>query len=220
MKVETGVGSWDRAIDLEAAPQRAARLCQAAQARLLAALRDLNDTQARQPSRLPGWSVGHVVTHLARNADAHARRLAGALQGHDVAKYPGGPTQREREIAEGAGRSAEDLVIDLADSQTRLEQLFSECSAAEWPGRELSDGAGYPVTGTPAHRLREVEIHHVDLGLGYEPTDWPAEYVAWDLPWFLSTLPERLASRQDRAALLAWLAGRAGLPGEIVLESL
>jgi hypothetical protein len=47
-----------------------------------------------------------VITHLARNADAHGRRLAGALQGEDVAKYPGGAAQREREIAEGAGRPA------------------------------------------------------------------------------------------------------------------
>jgi maleylpyruvate isomerase len=142
------------------------------------------------------------------------------MQGQDVAKYPGGPAQREREIAEGACRSAKDLIADLANSEKRLEELFGECSAAGWPGRELAAGAGYPVTGTPAHRLREVEIHHTDLGLGYEPTDWPAEYVAWDLPWFLNTVPERLPSRQDRAAVLAWLAGRAGLPAGIVLDSL
>ncbi|MHB1536709.1 MAG: maleylpyruvate isomerase N-terminal domain-containing protein, partial [Acidimicrobiales bacterium] len=90
-------GPWEGAIDLEADPERAAGLCRAAQARLLAALRNLDDGQARLPSRLPGWSVGHVITHLARNADAHARRLAGALQGEDVAKYPGGSAQRERE---------------------------------------------------------------------------------------------------------------------------
>ena len=22
------------------------------------------------------------------------------------------------------------------------------------------------------------EVHHVDLGLGYEPSDWPEDYVA------------------------------------------
>ena len=29
----------------------------------------------------------------------------------------------------------------------------------------------------PFLRWREVEVHRVDLGLGYEPADWPAEYV-------------------------------------------
>ena len=30
-------------------------------------------------------------------------------------------------------------------------------------------------------RWREVEVHRVDLGLGYEPEDWPAEYVRLEL---------------------------------------
>lgn len=29
------------------------------------------------PSRLPGWSRGHVATHLARNADAFTRLVNG-----------------------------------------------------------------------------------------------------------------------------------------------
>src|SRR5262245_7826701 len=28
-----------------------------------------------QPGRLPGWSIGHVLTHLARNADSMVRVL-------------------------------------------------------------------------------------------------------------------------------------------------
>jgi len=27
-------------------------------------------------------------------------------------------------------------------------------------------------------RAREVEVHHVDLGMEYEPTDWPVGFVA------------------------------------------
>jgi maleylpyruvate isomerase len=218
--MSTETGEPGGSIDLEGDPERAAALCRSAQARLLATLGDLDDIGARARSRLPGWSVGHLVTHLARNADAHGRRLAGALRREDAAKYPDGPGQREREIAEGAGRPARELVADLARSQESLEELFRRCSAAGWPGRDLVEGAGYPATGTPAHRLREVEVHHVDLGLGYEPTDWPADYVAWDLPWFLATVPDRLGTPGDRAALLAWLAGRSSLPSGLALDPL
>ena len=55
--------------------------CLAAQDGLLAALRDLDDAAARRPSLLPGWSVGHVLTHIARNADSVVWRLEGAAAG-------------------------------------------------------------------------------------------------------------------------------------------
>lgn len=66
----------------------------------------LSDDDMRSASALPGWSLGHVLTHLARNADAHARRLAGALVGQDVPKYGPGQDQRAGEIESGAGRPA------------------------------------------------------------------------------------------------------------------
>ena len=39
--------------------------CRASHRRLDEAIAGLTDEQARQPSRLPGWTVGHVLTHLA-----------------------------------------------------------------------------------------------------------------------------------------------------------
>ncbi|QXG76611.1 maleylpyruvate isomerase family mycothiol-dependent enzyme [Modestobacter sp. L9-4] len=216
--MSTARGPVGGTVDLEADPGRAAELCTRAQARLLAAVEVLADADVRRASRLPGWSIGHVLTHLARNADAHARRLAGALDGQDVAKYPGGAAQRARDIEDGAGRSAAELVQDLAVSQQRLEQLFTACAAAGWPGRRLLGGAHYPATGCPAHRLREVEVHHVDLDIGYGPADWPAEFVAWELPGLLASVPDRLRSREDRAAVLAWLTGRGASPTGLRLD--
>jgi len=214
-----GVGDpQDGVGDLEADPERAAALCITAQTRLLAAVELLDDGDVRRASRLPGWSVGHLLTHLARNADAHARRLTGALRGEDVGKYPGGTAQRELDIEAGAGRSARELIEDLAQSQQRLEQLFTECSAAGWPGGQLMGGSHYPATGCPSHRLRKVVVHHVDLGIGYEPADWPTEYLAWELPGLLASVPDRLRSREDRAAVLAWLAGRGPSPTGVVLR--
>ena len=85
----------------------------ASHARLHLTVRGLDDDQVRRPSRLPGWSIGHVITHLARNADSVVRRLVAAQGGNVVDQYPGGAAGRAAEIDEGAGRSAQDLANDL-----------------------------------------------------------------------------------------------------------
>lgn len=203
--------------DLELLPDLAAALCTAAQSRLLDTVADLSDPVARQPSRLPAWSVGHLVTHLARNADAHRRRLEGALEGRDVPKYAGGAGQRAAEIEAGSGRPAAELIADLRESQVGLEEAFGRCAAAGWPAPDHDHRSPYPASAGPAHRLREVEMHHVDLGLGYLPAHWPPAYVEWELENLLPTVPGRLSSPRDAAALTAWLAGRAPLPPAVPL---
>lgn len=206
-------------LDLEHDPQRAATLCCEAQGRLVH--RVVGTTvDVRSPSLLPGWTVGHVLTHLARNADAHARRLSGAVNGHDVPKYLGGEDQRRREIDEGAGRPLEEIVADLRTSMAGLEDVFGRCSTAGWPNGHLLGGGSYGAAGCPAHRLREVEMHHVDLGLGYTPLDWPQEYVAWDLPVLLASVPDRLGSADDRRQLMAWVSGRGPLEVLPTLDAL
>src|SRR5579875_4123016 len=107
--------------DLDDRPEAATALCVAAHARLLATARRLTDDQARAPSRLPGWTVGHVLTHLARNADGHTLRLEGALRGEEVPRYPGGQAQRNGDIESGAGRPAAEIVEDLRKAQRQLE---------------------------------------------------------------------------------------------------
>ncbi|MGH2701530.1 MAG: maleylpyruvate isomerase N-terminal domain-containing protein, partial [Actinomycetota bacterium] len=185
--------------------------------RLLTTLAGVDDSAARRPSRLPGWSVGHVLTHLARNADGHALRLEGALRGEEVPRYPGGSEQREREIEEGAGRPAKALVTDVADSAARLEETWNRSEQADWPNSQWLAEDRWPTSESPLRRLREVEVHHVDLGLGYEATDWPDEYVDWELPLSLEGLPERLSSSTDSRRLLAWIIGRSQSPEGIEL---
>ena len=63
-------------------------------ARLALTLAGVTDTDARRPSLLPGWSVGHVLTHLARNADSHVRMLEAAAVGEVADQYPGGNERR------------------------------------------------------------------------------------------------------------------------------
>ncbi len=195
-------------IDLERDAAAAIALCQAAHGRLVANADLLTDNQVRAPSRLPGWSVGHVLTHLARNAQGHASRLEAALVGEDLPRYPGGSSQRDADIVAGAGRSAAELASDLARAARRLEEVWASSAAAGWPHAELRGHDSWPTRASPSRRLREVEVHHADLGLGYEPADWPDEYVEWELPMLLATLARRLPVAGDRRDLLVWLMGR------------
>src|SRR5437660_10733430 len=118
--------------DEREAPEASAgiELCRAAHQRVIAAAAELGDEAARRPSLLPGWSVGHVLTHLARNADGHVRRLEGALIGKEVARYPGGKDQRDGEIEAGASRAASELAADVLTSAARLEEVWSRSEAA------------------------------------------------------------------------------------------
>jgi maleylpyruvate isomerase len=204
-----------RPADVPAATARAVDACRDASARLLTTLDRLDDATARRPSRLPGWTVGHVVTHLARNADSHVRMLEGATAGRVADQYEGGLDGRAAEIAAGAGRPASELVADLNRAIDDLDATWGRVPVEVWAtghGR-MGNGELCSCAEMPARRWREVEIHRVDLGLGAEPADWPTAYVELELPKALSQLPDRLTPA-DRARLLAWLVGRAeGPPG-------
>src|ERR1017187_7981403 len=77
----------------------------AATARLLATSAGFTDAQVREPSLLPGWTRGHVLSHVARNADSLGNLLRGAATGAQIPMYAS--TQaRDADIEAGAGRGA------------------------------------------------------------------------------------------------------------------
>ena len=121
---------------------------EAATSRYLEALTVLDDDDMRAPSLLPGWSRGHVVTHLARNADAMVNALTGARLGEVRAMYLS-QEQRNADIDSGASRSAQEL-----------------CSEAEQTASAVLE-----------MRLLEVEVHHADLGVGYTWQDWDRAFA-------------------------------------------
>jgi maleylpyruvate isomerase len=177
--------------------------------RLLAAIDGLPDDVARRPSRLPGWSVGHVLAHLARNADSVTWRLAGAARDEIVDQYPGGPEQREREIEAGAGRPAAELVADVRETALACERAAAELPDDAWDRLARSvDGRLHTMRQVLAGRIREVELHHVDLGLGYEPADWPPDFARAELDRGLAHMAENV----DPAVFLGWLSGRGPAP--------
>jgi maleylpyruvate isomerase len=181
--------------------------CVAAQAALGASLDDLSDAVARGPSRLPGWSVGHVLTHIARNADSVVWRLEGAARGEVRDQYPGGLEQRSDEIEAGAGRPAPELVLDVRRTSAAVTRIMAELPAAAWdaPSR-TSRGVMESSRDAVLSRWREVVVHHGDLDL--DPVPFPPELVD---AWLPRELP-RLAERSDPAELLAWIIGRGDPP--------
>ena len=164
-------------------------------------------SEAAAPSRLPGWTRGHLVTHLARNADSHTRVLEGARVGEVRDQYPTAG-MREADIAAGAARSAAELLDDLTAACARLEAAWTALDDAGWAGECRMNAGPCPAFELPFRRLREVEAHHVDLGLAYAPADWPPAYVEGELARLLPRLPDRA----DRNALAAWLLGRGDAP--------
>lgn len=192
--------------------------CRASHRRLSATLDGLDDATVRRPSRLPDWTVGHVLTHLARNADSHVRILDAATRGEMVEQYAGGYAQRAADIEAGAARPADELVADVQATALALEDRWRSMPPEAWSGAGLAAGRPWPARLLPFHRWREVEVHHVDLGLGYEVADWPPLYVDWELPLAVATIPDRVREPGARASLVAWLFGRSGQPEGVSLD--
>lgn len=189
------------------------------QARFQSAIERLDDEKARAPSLLPDWSVGHVLTHVARNADSHRRRSQAAVRGEIVEQYAGGYEGRAAEIERGADRPAIELVEDVIVSAEALRAAWSMLPTPAWD-REVRDVAGrmHVLRAMPARRWRELEIHLVDLNIGPSSDDWPDEFVTENLPELRQTLDTRLAEGAAIPELgprdeLAWLCGRLHHPG-------
>lgn len=202
-----------------------------------------SDADMRAPSALPSWTRGHVLTHIARNADGITATFAGTLRDEIVPRYPKGSAGRNADIEAGAGRSAVELLADVRDSAERLDRLFGALTDADAWDRP-ADGER-PARAWLRPRWREVEIHRADLLGRYGASDWPAAFVDYLLPRLAdevgsrTTQPLRIEVTADGStttdlggstwtsgagdavevrgpdwALLAWLIGRPALAGD------
>ena len=182
---------------------------------LVAFVEGLTDVDAGELSRLPGWTVGHVMTHIARNADSVLSMLAGNPQ------YPHGVDGRNADIESGAIRSWTELVGDVAARSDLVVDAVTGCD--DWSGTVQMISGERRTSQVPTLRQREVEVHRVDLGLGYEFSDMPTDYVRRDLrlmgmlwkarqPMGMTPIPDA-ALAVDPAVRLAWMMGRADIDG-------
>jgi maleylpyruvate isomerase len=189
--------------------------------RLLDAISDLTEAQVRAPSLLPDWTVAHVLSHLARNADSHVRRAEAANRGEVVDQYLGGAAGRSQQIEDGAVRPAADLLEDVHRSAVAAEDAWRMVADVAWRGRSRdANGLARPLFELPGRRWQEIEVHLVDLSIGVTHRDWPDDFVLEWLPRTRERMAGALLKVPDPGLTepsdeLAWLYGRLsgnGLP--------
>ncbi len=203
--------------------------------RVLVSASALSDEQVSEPSLLPGWCRGHVLTHLARNADGLRNLLSWAKTGEETPQYPS-MEARERDIEAGASRPASEIAVDVATSAQAFIEVAHELPDDAWLAQvRMMRGQQIPAWSVLSQRLFEVEVHHVDLATGYEPANWPDWFVTDELYRIAGLLTgdpaapsavlndaatgrqyfihadglSDLAITGPGAELLAWLLGRA-----------
>jgi maleylpyruvate isomerase len=198
----------------------------------------LDEFAAHQPSRLPGWSRAHVVTHLARNADALVNLMTWARTGVEHPMYAS-RADRDADIDEGSHRLAQVLQEDLRAASDRFMVAATELPAQAWAATVAGRMQGpIPASNIPGMRLHEVWIHLVDLDAGFTFGDVPAHHLEqlvaeavaphvgrpeWPTVHLVAELPDgrerewRLGGHGDRthevtgaaSDVLAWVTGRA-----------
>ncbi|WP_280266349.1 maleylpyruvate isomerase family mycothiol-dependent enzyme [Nocardia wallacei] len=178
----------------------------AATQRLLDAVDKLTDADVPGPSLCEGWTRGHVLAHLSRNADGLVNLLLWARTGIETPQYAS-QFLRDTDIEMGAPRPIAEQLDDLRAASDRWLALARAMPADRWltPVRTRT-GKELPAAQIPWLRLREIEIHHVDLTIGYQPTDWPGEFVA--------RLLSEVVAGLDRAATANVPAGTEAVTSE------
>jgi maleylpyruvate isomerase len=148
-----------------------------ATARLLETANALDDAALAEASLLPGWTRGHVLAHIARNADGCTNLLTWARTGVETPQYASWDS-RVADIEAGAGRPLSDQLADLEETAARLTEAAAATPAAAWSATvRWTDGTTARAARVVWARLREVEVHHVDLGCAYQPVDWPDAFT-------------------------------------------
>jgi maleylpyruvate isomerase len=161
----------------------------------------LEPAQVAEPSRLSGWTRGHVLSHLARNADALVNLLTWARTGTEARMYAS-PTERADGIEAGAYRALPEQLADLSAANQRFTDAAAAVPADRRDFTVLSgQGREIPASEVPWLRVREAWLHLVDLGTAFTIDDIP-EAVAWTLA----------------ADVAAWMSSRTQATAELRAE--
>ncbi|MFF4827651.1 maleylpyruvate isomerase N-terminal domain-containing protein [Streptomyces sp. NPDC001312] len=176
---------------------------------MLDAVAGLGEAGFSAPSVLPEWSRGHLVAHVAANADALCNLVHWAATGEETPMYASAE-ERAAGIAKGPTLSADEFRSWLTGSAHRLAEGLDGLTDEQWQHQVVTaQGRTVPATELPWMRAREVCVHAVDLGTGV--------VTFADLPkGFLTALVAEISAKRGLTELpdgplpevAAWLAGR------------
>ncbi len=179
----------------------------AAHRRFIQTVNHLDDGDLGDPSLLPGWSRSDVIAWTALKSQSHVHLVHGAISGEVRTQFPDG-YDHGATIRSETSRGPGHLRSILRSAFLDLEASWGRLGDHLWDSEGDTTAGRRSMTEILARHLRDVEIHHVDLALDYQPSDWPAEFVELELAKRLRDLDRRA----DPAELLAWLLGRRPAP--------
>jgi maleylpyruvate isomerase len=153
-----------------------------ASVRLLRTVDGFHGDDWSAPSLLPDWSRAHVVAHLALNAEGMARALRGVVadeDNHEPRAMYDSDERRDSDIAALSAADHGECRDRLMSATTHLQEAMQAIPDDRWETRvERTPGGRRMRAGSfPGMRLRELEIHHVDLGAGYSTSDWTVAFA-------------------------------------------
>lgn len=130
------------------------------------------------PSGLPGWSRGHVVAHLALNAEGLATALHGLVGDGPTPPMYASQDARDADIESLATAEHDELRARLLGGSTDFAEAFAAlpADALTTTIERVPGGRTFPAGDSVLMRWREVEIHHADLDRGYSRQDWPSTF--------------------------------------------
>jgi maleylpyruvate isomerase len=168
----------DRTVERELASD----LLADAAARVLRTVDGFHGDDWSAPSLLPDWARADVVAHLALNAEALARMLHGVVadEDEDVPRTMyDSMDQRARDIAELREAEPSRIRERLMGATTTLADAIGAMPEDQWSTRveRTPGGRTLRASAVPGMRLRELEIHHVDLDAGYTRADWTLAFA-------------------------------------------
>jgi maleylpyruvate isomerase len=204
---------------------------------LTSRLDGLTDEQVRGPSRLPGWTRGHVLAHIAGVGNAVARQIENATAGRQTVDfYDGGQAGRDAAIEAAAADPAATHVARVGTTLARLRKAFARLTTAVLD--QPTGHRGRPVSALVRTWWREVGIHLTDLDLGVDHSVWDAAFRAHLADHLAGRVPrgvqlhlaamdtgerrtlgdgELVVASGSANDLMAWLAGREPI-GQVTFE--
>ncbi len=127
-------------------------------------------------SALPGWTNGHVLAHIARNAEGIGRLLTWVRTGVPTPMYESAAA-RAADIERDAGRPFDVQLADIRATAADLDTSLAAVPDTAWHNEvRMVSGRVVPGPGVPWLRVKEVWLHALDIGA--EAADLPADVVA------------------------------------------